>query len=72
LHPAALLQELLRGFLIRPEVGSGRLRFDPLKLGAFRRNIKETSRVVRLAYLSLHRSFLNPELKSSLSLLTSM
>jgi hypothetical protein len=28
LHAAALLQELLRGFLIRPEVRGRRLRLD--------------------------------------------
>jgi hypothetical protein len=60
LHPAALLQEHLRRFLVRPEVGSGRPRFDPLKLGAFRRYIKETSRVVRPACSNPRKSFLNP------------
>src|SRR5215510_15015884 len=46
---AAVLEQLLRSFLIVPEVGRRRLSFDLVQLFAARRDIKETSRVVRLA-----------------------
>jgi hypothetical protein len=57
LHAAALLQKFLRGFLISPEVRRGRLRFDLFQFRALGRNIKETSRVVRLASLNRRNCF---------------
>jgi hypothetical protein len=46
---AALLQSLLRLFLIVPEVLRGGLRLDTFQLVLLRRDIKETSRVARRA-----------------------
>ena len=43
---AAFLQQLLRGFLIVPEVGRGGLDLDLVQLFAACRDIKETSRAV--------------------------
>jgi hypothetical protein len=42
--PATILQQLLCGFLIVPEIRRRRLRFDPAQFFTARRNIKETSR----------------------------
>jgi hypothetical protein len=62
LHPAALLQKFLCGFLIRPEVGDGRLRLYLFQFGAFCRDIKETSRAVPGVSLNRRKRFLVPEL----------
>jgi hypothetical protein len=67
LQAAALLQKVLRGLLIGPEVRRGRLRFDPIQLGTLGRDIKETSRAVRPVCSNPRKSFLNPELKLSQS-----
>jgi len=58
-----LLQKLLRGFLIRPEVRRGRLRLDLFQLGSLGPDIKETSRAVPLAFSNRRKKFLDPELK---------
>jgi hypothetical protein len=61
LQAAALLQQLLRGLLVRPEIGRGSLRLDLFQLRALSRDIKETSRVVGRVYLNRRKSFLNPD-----------
>jgi hypothetical protein len=45
----AILQQLLCGFLIVPEIRRRRLRFDPAQFFTAGRNIKETSRAARRA-----------------------
>jgi hypothetical protein len=60
LDAAALLQDLLRGLLIVPEVGLRRLRFELRKLFALRSYIKETSRAVRRACEALRHACANP------------
>ncbi len=56
---AAILQQLLRGFLIVPEIRRGGLRLDPVQLFAACRDIKETSRVGLRARESRQTKFVN-------------
>jgi hypothetical protein len=62
LHPAALLQKFLGGFLIRPEIAVGGSGFYLFQFGAFCRDIKETSRAVPGVSLNRRKRFLVPEL----------
>jgi hypothetical protein len=57
----AILEQLLRGFLIVPEVGRGRLGLDSVQLFAARRDIKETSRAVQLAHEGRQKKLATPE-----------
>ena len=59
---AAVLEQVLRGFLIVLEVGRGRLGLDVLQLFAARRDIKETSRAVQLAHEGRQMKLATPEL----------
>src|SRR6476646_5610332 len=59
-EPTTFLQQLLRGFLVAPEIRRGGLRFDTVQLFAARRNIKETSRVELRARGGRRKRFLIP------------
>src|SRR5215216_3946494 len=58
---AAILQQLLRGFLIAPEIRRRGLTFDLVQLLATCRHIKETSRAVQLARAGCQTKLLTPE-----------
>jgi hypothetical protein len=68
LNPAALLQQFLRGLLIRPKIGGGGFGFYLFQFGAFCRDIKETSRAVPRVSLNRRKRFLIPELTELQSL----
>src|SRR5256714_2703570 len=62
LDAAALLQDFLRGLLVRPEVRLRSLLFEPTQLRALRRYIKETSRAARRACAGLRPASASPGL----------